>query len=233
MRVVIADDHGFYREGLARLLRKFGIDVVGEAPDGEVAIRLVKEKSPDVVLLDLRMPGVSGLDALRILTEHGAAARALVLSVSADESDVTAAIAAGASGYVLKDEPVEEVIAGIRAAAAGGARISPGTATALLGRVRGCDRGGRRPGRRRAVDDRAAGARPGRRGQARPRGLRATLDRRGHGRRLRPQHRHEAPGGEPGPRGATRRVGLTPAPAAGETGSAARALPTMCGPGHG
>jgi DNA-binding NarL/FixJ family response regulator len=137
MRVVIADDHTFYREGLARLLRKFGVDVVGEAPDGDAALRLVEETSPDVLLLDLRMPGVSGLDALRILTERAGPARVLVLSVSAEESDVTEAIAAGASGYVLKDEPVEEVIAGIRAAAAGGARISPGTATALLGRVRG------------------------------------------------------------------------------------------------
>jgi DNA-binding NarL/FixJ family response regulator len=137
MRVVIADDHTFYREGLARLLRKFGVDVVGEASDGEIALRLVEETSPDVVLLDLRMPGVSGLEALRRLTERTGSARVLVLSVSADESDVTAAIAAGASGYVLKDEPVEEVVAGIRAAAAGGARISPGTASALLGRVRG------------------------------------------------------------------------------------------------
>jgi DNA-binding NarL/FixJ family response regulator len=137
MRVVIADDHTFYREGLARLLRKFGVDVVGEAPDGEAAVRLVEETSPDVVLLDLRMPGVSGLDAVRRLTEDATATRVLVLSVSAEESDVTDAIAAGASGYVLKDEPVEEVVAGIRAAAAGGARISPGTATALLGRVRG------------------------------------------------------------------------------------------------
>jgi DNA-binding NarL/FixJ family response regulator len=137
MRVVIADDHTFYREGLARLLRKFGVDVVGEAPDGEAAVRLVEETSPDVVLLDLRMPGVSGLEAVRMLTDDAAATRVLVLSVSAEESDVTDAIAAGASGYVLKDEPVEEVIAGIRAAAAGGARISPGTATALLGRVRG------------------------------------------------------------------------------------------------
>jgi DNA-binding NarL/FixJ family response regulator len=137
MRVVIADDHTFYREGLARLLRKFGVDVVGEAPDGDAALRLVEETSPDVLLLDLRMPGVSGLDALRILTERAGRARVLVLSVSAEESDVTAAIAAGASGYVLKDEPVEEVVAGIRAAAAGGARISPGTASALLGRVRG------------------------------------------------------------------------------------------------
>jgi DNA-binding NarL/FixJ family response regulator len=137
MRVVIADDHTFYREGLARLLRKFGVDVVGEAPDGEAAVRLVEETSPDVVLLDLRMPGTSGLEAVRMLTEHSTSTRVLVLSVSADESDVTDAIAAGASAYVLKDEPVEEVIAGIRAAAAGGARISPGTATALLGRVRG------------------------------------------------------------------------------------------------
>jgi DNA-binding NarL/FixJ family response regulator len=137
MRVVIADDHTFYREGLARLLRKFGVDVVGEAPDGEIAVRLVEETSPDVVLLDLRMPGVSGLDALRMLTERAGSARVLVLSVSAEESDVTEAIAGGASGYVLKDEPVEEVIAGIRAAASGGARISPGTASALLGRVRG------------------------------------------------------------------------------------------------
>ena len=137
MRVVIADDHTFYREGLARLLRKFGVDVVGEAPDGDIAVRLVEETSPDVILLDLRMPGVSGLDALRMLTERAGSARVLVLSVSAEESDVTEAIAGGASGYVLKDEPVEEVIAGIRAAASGGARISPGTASALLGRVRG------------------------------------------------------------------------------------------------
>ena len=137
MRVVIADDHTFYREGLARLLRKFGVDVVGEAADGKAAVRLVEETFPDVVLLDLRMPSVSGLDAIRMLTEHSAATRVVVLSVSAEESDVTAAIAAGASSYVLKDEPVEEVMAGIRTAASGGARISPGTATALLGRVRG------------------------------------------------------------------------------------------------
>src|SRR5919106_4160307 len=86
MRVVIADDHTFYREGLARLLRKFGVDVVGEAPDGETAVRLVEETSPDVVLLDLRMPGVSGLEAVRMLTDDAAATRVLVLSVSAEES---------------------------------------------------------------------------------------------------------------------------------------------------
>jgi DNA-binding NarL/FixJ family response regulator len=143
MRVVIADDHTFYREGLARLLRKVGIDVVGEAPDGEAAVRLVQDTAPDVVLVDLRMPGVSGLETVRLLADQTATSRVLVLSVSADEVDVTDAIAAGASSYVLKDEPVEEVIAGIRAAAAGEARISPGTANALLGSVRGAIEAGR------------------------------------------------------------------------------------------
>ena len=103
----------------------------------EIPSVMVQETSPDVVLLDLVMPGVSGMEAVRMLTEHSASSRVIVLSVSAEESDVTDAIAAGASGYVLKDEPVEEVIAGMRAAAAGRARISPGTAAALLGRVRG------------------------------------------------------------------------------------------------
>jgi DNA-binding NarL/FixJ family response regulator len=136
MRVVIADDHAFYREGLTRLLAKFGIEVVGEAPDGEAAVRMVEETSPDVVLLDLRMPGVSGLEATRRLTDHATPSRVLVLSVSAEESDVTDALSAGASAYVLKDEPVEEVVAGIEAAAFGGAHISPRIATTLLSRVR-------------------------------------------------------------------------------------------------
>jgi DNA-binding NarL/FixJ family response regulator len=135
MRVVIADDHTLYREGLARLLRESQIDVVGEAPDGESALRVVEQTAPDVVLLNLNMPRVSGLQAMRRLAEEAVPSRVLVLSVSDDESDVTEAIFAGASGYVLKDEPVEEVIAGIRAAAGGGARISPRIAGALLSHV--------------------------------------------------------------------------------------------------
>jgi DNA-binding NarL/FixJ family response regulator len=132
LRVVIADDHAVYREGLARLLRENGIEVVAEAADGEAAVRAVEQTAPDVVLVDLRMPGLSGFDATRRLAERSVGSRVLVLSVSAEESDVTDAMSAGASGYVLKDEPVEEVIAGIRAAAAGDPRISPRTATVLL-----------------------------------------------------------------------------------------------------
>jgi DNA-binding NarL/FixJ family response regulator len=132
LRVVIADDHAVYREGLARLLRESGIEVVAEAPDGEAAVRAVEETTPDVVLVDLRMPGLSGIEATRRLAEYASSSRVVMLSVSADETDVTDAMSAGASGYVLKDEPVEEVIAGIRAAAAGAPRISPRTAAVLM-----------------------------------------------------------------------------------------------------
>jgi len=136
LQVVIADDHPVYREGLARLLREQGVDVVAEVPNGEAAIRAVEELAPDVVIMDLNMPGLSGLEATRRLTERAPASRVLILSVSAQEADVTEAIIAGATGYVLKDGPLDEVLAGIHAAAAGQSVISPRIATMLLGRVR-------------------------------------------------------------------------------------------------
>jgi DNA-binding NarL/FixJ family response regulator len=136
LRVVIADDHPFYRDGLVRLLRRSGIDVVGEVPNGEAAIRVVRETEPDVVVMDLNMPGVSGLEATRRLAEEAPETRVLVLSVSAEQSDLTEAILAGASGYVLKDGPVEEIVEGIRAAAAGQSLISPRIANLLMRRVR-------------------------------------------------------------------------------------------------
>jgi DNA-binding NarL/FixJ family response regulator len=120
LRVVIADDHPFYRMGLVRSLRARGIDVVAEARDGAAAIRAVEETKPDVVVMDLRMPGLSGIEVTRLLTKRAPATRVLVLSVSADEDDVIAALLAGACGYVLKDRPVREVIAAIEAAAGRG-----------------------------------------------------------------------------------------------------------------
>jgi DNA-binding NarL/FixJ family response regulator len=136
LRVVIADDHPFYRQGLADLLGKSGIEVVGEAPDGQAAIELVGQTAPDVVVMDLNMPGMSGAEATRRLTERNPTARVLVLSVSAEEVDVTDAILAGAMGYVLKDSPIEEVVAGIKAAAAGNSLISPRIASQLMRRIR-------------------------------------------------------------------------------------------------
>jgi DNA-binding NarL/FixJ family response regulator len=103
LRVVIADDHPLYRNGLARELRECGIDVVAEVANGEDALHAVDQTAPDVVLMDLRMPMLSGLEATRILQSRGTETYVLVLTVSADESDVADAILEGASGYVLKD----------------------------------------------------------------------------------------------------------------------------------
>src|SRR5918999_3717847 len=136
LRVVIADDHPFYRQGLARLLSQSGVEVVGQASNGPAAIELVEQTAPDVVVVDLNMPGMSGVEVTRRLIERMPASRVLVVSVSAQEDDVTEAILSGASGYVLKDGPVEEVVAGIQAAAAGESLLSPRIATMLLTRMR-------------------------------------------------------------------------------------------------
>src|ERR671914_33995 len=139
LRVVVADDHPFYRQGLARLLAKSGVEVIGEASNGWAAIELVEQLAPDVAVVDLNMPEMSGVEVTRRLIERMPASRVLVVSVSAQEDDVTEAILAGASGYVLKDGPVEEVVAGIKAAAAGESLISPRIATMLLSRIRSDD----------------------------------------------------------------------------------------------
>jgi DNA-binding NarL/FixJ family response regulator len=131
LRVVIADDHRFYRESLARLLRGIGIEVVREVRDGDGAVRAVDATEPDVVVMDLKLPGLSGLDATRRLAERMAPTPVLMVSVSAREADLTDALLAGANGYVRKDRPVEELIAGIRAAAAGQALIPAPTGTLL------------------------------------------------------------------------------------------------------
>ena len=136
LRVVLVDDHPVYREGLAKLLLECGVDVIAQAGNGADALSLVDEMAPDVVVMDLNMPGMSGVEVTRKLVERTPASRVLVVSVSAQEEDVTEAILAGASGYVLKDGPVEEVVAGIQAAANGESLISPRIATMLLRRMR-------------------------------------------------------------------------------------------------
>jgi DNA-binding NarL/FixJ family response regulator len=136
VRAVIADDHPFFRQGLAALLRTSGIDVVVEASNGRGAIEAATERAPDVVVLDLNMPGLAGVEVIRQLAERTPASRVLVLSVSAKEADVIGAILAGARGYVLKDRPVEEIVAGVRAVAAGESLVCPCIAAMLMDRVR-------------------------------------------------------------------------------------------------
>jgi DNA-binding NarL/FixJ family response regulator len=136
LRVILADDHAVYRRGLAKLLTRSGIEVIGEAASGTTAIELVENAAPDVAVIDLNMPDLSGVEVTRRLTERTPASRVLVVSVSAQEDDVTEALLAGASGYVLKDAPVEEVVAGIEAAAAGESLLSPRIAGTLLERIR-------------------------------------------------------------------------------------------------
>jgi DNA-binding NarL/FixJ family response regulator len=136
LRVVVVDDHVYYRQGLIKLLGELGIDVVGEAASGAAAIDVVEQTAPDVVVMDVRMPGLSGVETTRLLCARNPSSRVLVLSVSDDEADVTSAILAGAQGYVVKDAPPGQVIAGIRAVAAGECLISPRIASILLTSLR-------------------------------------------------------------------------------------------------
>ena len=137
LRVVIADDHPYYRRGLTRSLQASGIEVAAEAQNGESAVLAVLETGPDVVIMDLNMPTVSGLEATRRLIEQAPEIRVLILTVSADVTDLADAILAGARGYVLKDRPVQEVVEAVRTTAEGGAPISPLLAMPLLRRLRG------------------------------------------------------------------------------------------------
>jgi DNA-binding NarL/FixJ family response regulator len=124
-RVVLADDHPRHRQGLAKLLRGSGVEVVAEAGNGWAALKAVESTSPDVVVLDLSIPGPSGVEVTRRLTGDIPPQPVIVLSVSVDHQDVSAALLAGASGYLLKDGPVEDVVAGIDAAVRGESHFSP------------------------------------------------------------------------------------------------------------
>ena len=136
LRVVIADDHQLFREGLKGMLQDAGMEVVGEAADGAGAVALVAELQPQVAVLDLNMPGTSGLQALRRIARDNPDIQMVVLTVSAEDSDVVEALAAGACGYLLKDTHVDRLADGIRQAAAGHLVVSRGVARALIARVR-------------------------------------------------------------------------------------------------
>lgn len=135
IRVVIVDDHPVVRDGLRGMLAGAGdVEVVGEAADGAEAVAVVRAVAPDVVLMDLRMPGVDGVTAIGRL--RGFPTRVLVLTTYDTDSDVLPAIKAGATGYLLKDTPRDELFRAVRSAARGEAVLSPSVATRLVGQVR-------------------------------------------------------------------------------------------------
>jgi DNA-binding NarL/FixJ family response regulator len=137
IRLLIVDDHPVVRDGLSSMFaRDPGFEVLGEAADGNEAIRLAQALDPDVILMDLRMPGMDGLTAIAELTRQGIAAHVLVLTTYDTDSHVLPAIEAGATGYLLKDAPRDELLRAVRAAADGQAVLSPSVATRLMGRIR-------------------------------------------------------------------------------------------------
>ena len=134
--VVLVDDHDLFRGGLRELLADQRIRVVGEAPDGERGVEIVADMAPDVVVMDLNMPGIGGIEATRQVATRTPSTRVLVLTIASDDDSIMQAMMAGASGYMLKDAPVEDLVAGIRAAAAGESSISPRIAAKVLAWMR-------------------------------------------------------------------------------------------------
>jgi two-component system nitrate/nitrite response regulator NarL len=134
--ILLVDDHPLTRDGLAALLAGNGFDVVGQASDGLEAIDLARELQPDVVLLDLSMPGMGGLDALPRLRNEAPDCEVVVLTASGDEDNLLAAIRGGAAGYLLKTEPPERLVDFLHGAASGEAALSGVVARRLLDQVR-------------------------------------------------------------------------------------------------
>ena len=135
-RVLLVDDHDLFRTGLRNLLEEQGVQVVGECDNGTEALHAVRELAPDVVVMDLNMPGISGVEATRQISMIAPLTRVLVLTISDQDSDVMDAILAGACGYLLKDSSIAELISGIHAAAIGESLVSPAIATKVLQRLR-------------------------------------------------------------------------------------------------
>jgi DNA-binding NarL/FixJ family response regulator len=136
VRVLLVDDHDLFRTGLRNLLEERGVQIVGEAGQGNDAVRLVRELQPEVVVMDLHMPGMTGIEAIRQIHGFAPLTRVLVLTISDQDDDVLDAILAGACGYLLKDASVDDLIRGIVAASVGESLVSPAIAGKVLQQVR-------------------------------------------------------------------------------------------------
>jgi DNA-binding NarL/FixJ family response regulator len=135
LRVLLVDDHTFFRAGLRNMLADESFEVL-EARSGAQAVDIVGRSPPDVVLMDLHMPGMSGIEATRRVREVAPEARVVMLTVSAAQDEIVDAVLAGACGYLLKDASIEEIVGSLRAAAAGASWASPHVAAVLFERVR-------------------------------------------------------------------------------------------------
>ena len=132
LRVLIADDHPLFRDGMRGLLAtQQDIEVAGEATTGEEAVRLAAELEPDVVLMDIKMPGLGGIEATRRILASDPSLRVLVVTMFEDDATVFTAMRAGARGYVLKDDDKDDVLGAIRTVGRGGAVFGPGVAARL------------------------------------------------------------------------------------------------------
>jgi two-component system, NarL family, response regulator LiaR len=137
VRLLVVDDHDLFRAGLASLLSaEDGIEVVGQASGGKMGVRLATELRPDVVLMDVRMPDLGGPEATRLILEREPDIKVLALTVSSEDADVSAALQAGAVGFLAKDTPIDSLVVAVNAAASGAAWLSPRAAEVVLGRIR-------------------------------------------------------------------------------------------------
>lgn len=136
---MLADDHRMLREGLRRSMTEHGFDVVGEASDGAEAVDMASELVPDVILMDVTMPELDGVEATRLVKAANPAIRVIMLTMHADQEVLAAAIRSGASGYLVKDCSTEEIADAIRSAVSGETTLSPALAASMLNEVRKLD----------------------------------------------------------------------------------------------
>ena len=140
IRLLLADDHRLLREGLRRSLTDEGFEIVGEAADGEEAVDLVDELLPDLVLMDVTMPNLNGVEATKLIHARHPEVRIVMLTMHADAEVVADAIRGGANGYLVKDCSTDEIAAAIRLAVSGETALSPQLAASMLGELRRLDR---------------------------------------------------------------------------------------------
>ncbi len=136
MRVLLIDDHALFRIGLLELLERRGIEVIDAVGDSDVGLRLARDCAPDVVLMDLRMPGENGIDLVRKMRREGIERRVAMLTTSTDERDVVDALQAGVNGYLLKDMEPDDLVAALQGIIAGKTVVAPELTGALARAVR-------------------------------------------------------------------------------------------------